>query len=250
MSDRLQKPNLDASSGLLNIREAAGFLHVSEVSLRRWTNDGKLPCLRIGGRKERRFRREDLIAFLDGSSDRSPGHVMIEDIAIERGAHLCSFYKTALGRLKISVPFLAAGLKAGEYCLLIAGPDASEHILGELRTASPDLDAAIRTGKLSVSRGAASGDQMYQELERCFVQALIQGFSAMRLVGDMAWAIDRGIDVDDLMDFEQRYNHDLARRYPIVSLCQYDSRRFSGEVIHEALVCHEDTFNYPLSRFL
>src|SRR5207244_2512321 len=42
---------------LLDIREAAGFLRVSETSLRRWTNAGQLPCLRIGGRRERRFRR-------------------------------------------------------------------------------------------------------------------------------------------------------------------------------------------------
>ena len=122
MPDQVQKrkPN----SELLNIREAANFLHVSEVSLRRWTNAGKLPCLRVGGRKERRFRRDDLVAFLDSDSKRSsirqasdepsPGPVMIEDFAIERGAHLCSFYKSDLGRLKLSVSFLAAGLADGD----------------------------------------------------------------------------------------------------------------------------------------
>src|SRR5258707_1137605 len=48
----------------LTISEAAGFLHVSEVSLRRWTNSGKLRCFRVGGRNERRFLVEDLIAFM------------------------------------------------------------------------------------------------------------------------------------------------------------------------------------------
>ena len=258
MPDQVQKQT--PTSELLNIREAASFLHVSEVSLRRWTNDGKLPCLRVGGRKERRFRRDDLVAFLDNDSKRSssrltsdehsPGPVMIEDFAIERGAHLCSFYKSDLGRLKLSVSFLAAGLADGEFCMLIAGPGAGTHILENLLTVYPELDAARSNGQLLVSDGAQSGDQMYRELEGSFVQALTRGYSAMRLVGDMAWAIDRGIDLDDLMEFEQRYNHDLAQRYPIVSLCQYDSRLFPGEVIHEALVCHEDTFNYPLSRFL
>jgi len=175
---------------------------------------------------------------------------MIEDFAIERGAHLCSFYKSDLGRMKLSVSFLAAGLADGEFCMLIAGPRAGMHILENLLTVYPALDAARSNGQLLVSDGAQSGDQMYRELEGSFVQALTRGYSAMRLVGDMAWAIDRGIDLDDLMGFEQRYNHDLAQRYPIVSLCQYDSRLFPGEVIHEALVCHEDTFNYPLSRFL
>ena len=49
---------------LLDIREAAAFLRVSATSLRRWTNAGQLPCLRIGGRHERRFRRADLLAFM------------------------------------------------------------------------------------------------------------------------------------------------------------------------------------------
>src|SRR5207245_2886205 len=44
-----------STSDLLDIREAAAFLRVSETSLRRWTNAGRLPCLRIGGRRERRL---------------------------------------------------------------------------------------------------------------------------------------------------------------------------------------------------
>ena len=113
MANRVQELKPDTNPELLNIREAASLLHVSEISLRRWTNAGKLPCLRIGGRKERRFRREDLIEFLNSSSDGTPGSrapdetsprpAMIEDFAIERGDHLCSFYKSDLGRLKISV---------------------------------------------------------------------------------------------------------------------------------------------------
>src|ERR1700675_3984451 len=48
----------------LTIGEAAEFLHVSEISLRRWTNSGKLRCFRVGGRNERRFLIEDLLAFM------------------------------------------------------------------------------------------------------------------------------------------------------------------------------------------
>ena len=49
---------------LLDIEQAARFLNVSETSLRRWTNDGRLACLRVGRRRERRFRKADLLAFL------------------------------------------------------------------------------------------------------------------------------------------------------------------------------------------
>jgi excisionase family DNA binding protein len=50
---------------LLDIEQAAKFLNVSETSLRRGTNAGRLACLRVGRRRERRFRRADLLAFME-----------------------------------------------------------------------------------------------------------------------------------------------------------------------------------------
>src|SRR5207237_189841 len=65
---------------LLDIAQAAAFLHVSPMSLRRWTNSGRLSCFRIGGRRERRFRRADLLALLERSGEptrapQAPGHL-------------------------------------------------------------------------------------------------------------------------------------------------------------------------------
>src|SRR2546430_9013310 len=63
---------------LLDIKQAAALLQVSEASLRRWTNAGRLACFRVGGRRERRFRRADLMAFLEshpfaaGAAGREP----------------------------------------------------------------------------------------------------------------------------------------------------------------------------------
>src|SRR2546430_5559444 len=75
---------------LLDIAQAAAFLHVSPMSLRRWTNSGRLPCFRVGGRRERRFRRADLLALLERSG---------EPMRAPRAAgHLCGLYtSTAAG---------------------------------------------------------------------------------------------------------------------------------------------------------
>jgi transcriptional repressor of dcmA and dcmR len=244
---------------LLDIRQAAALLNVSEVSLRRWTNDGRLPCLRVGSRRVRRFRREDLYAFLD--SDRGPAKagtrvdsvgnaVGLDGMAIERGSHLCALYQNDLGRLKHARPFLADGIREDETCLLIAAAEVQEQILSGLRARGVDVERALRDGRLIVSEGMASGPEMFDFLERLLVNAGGEGGRLFRLVGDMAWALDKGIGIDELMAFERDYNHCLARRFPIVSLCQYDTRRFTGTAVHEALLCHQDTFSYQLSRFL
>ena len=49
---------------LLNTKEAARFLRVSEASIRRWTNSGLLPARRLGPRRERRFELSELEHFL------------------------------------------------------------------------------------------------------------------------------------------------------------------------------------------
>jgi transcriptional repressor of dcmA and dcmR len=259
--DLRQKGHAEESDGrgFLNIREAAQFLNVSEVSLRRWTNSGRLPCLRVGRRRERRFTKDDLVAFLqvqsrgrpvEAPAKRSRTPVVLEDLTIERGNHLCSLYRNDLGRLKLAVPLLAEGLRHGEVCFLNAAPEARDDILRNLRDVYAPVDQAIADGRLVLSEGRPSGPEMYDYLERQFTMASRPGDWLFRLVGDMAWAIHQGIDIDDLMAFERYYNHTLGRRFPIVSLCQYDTRLFSGLAVHEALMCHEDTFSYPLSRFL
>src|SRR3982074_2152102 len=97
------------TNDLLDIGEAARFLNVSETSLRRWTNAGALPCLRVGRRRERRFRRADLLAFMEHQPLRAnhgesrpadgPSPRGVEDaITLTQGSHLCGFYDSDLGR--------------------------------------------------------------------------------------------------------------------------------------------------------
>ena len=60
-----QKP-APASDGMLTAREIARFLNVHINTVRRWSNRGMLKTYRIGTRGDRRFRREDVVAFLKG----------------------------------------------------------------------------------------------------------------------------------------------------------------------------------------
>lgn len=49
---------------LLPLREVARILKVHKETLRRWDNTGKLKAIRIGDRKDRRYRAEDIIPLL------------------------------------------------------------------------------------------------------------------------------------------------------------------------------------------
>src|SRR3981081_4831305 len=58
---------------LLTTREAATFLKVSEASIRRWTDSGLLPASRVGRRRARRVREEDLRTFMEGGPAQATG---------------------------------------------------------------------------------------------------------------------------------------------------------------------------------
>lgn len=246
----------DQNSELLNIKEAAAILKVSEASLRRWTNSGRLACMRLGAKKERRFRREDLMSFLENRDTHEspsvgrPAEVLLEGVAIEYGSHICTLYGNDYGRLKWSVPFLVDGLKNGDCCFLIASKAMRDEILGHVRKASNKLDEAIETGQLIQSSGIPDGEAMCRFVEQSIFTARQAGLRSFRLLGDMTWCLDLGMTNDQLFEYERRFDREIGHRYPLVAVCQYDTRDFTGPAVLNALQCHEDTFRYPLSRFL
>ena len=59
----------DQASGMLTITEASQILHVHKNTLRRWTEQGILKTYRIGNRRDRRFRAEDIAVLLIGENE-------------------------------------------------------------------------------------------------------------------------------------------------------------------------------------
>jgi len=127
---------------LLDIREAAALLRVSETSLRRWTNAGRLPCLRVGGRRERRFRRADLLAFLsgEGATGHSPSR-----------SHFCGLYTSDLSRVREAAAFLAGGLQPRTLSMLVAAPDVQRAVIELLERDRPATRNDLETGRLTLA---------------------------------------------------------------------------------------------------
>ncbi len=56
---------------LITIKEAAQFLRVSPLTLKRWGKRGKLPAIRINSRGDRRYKKEAILWLL-GITQNSP----------------------------------------------------------------------------------------------------------------------------------------------------------------------------------
>ena len=58
---------------MLTTTEVAYLLHVHPNTVRQWANKGLINTYRLGTRRDRRFRREDVDSFISGNgSDHGP----------------------------------------------------------------------------------------------------------------------------------------------------------------------------------
>src|SRR5947208_6038360 len=130
---------------LLDIKQAAQFLKVSETSLRRWTNAGRLACLRVGRKRERRFRRTDLLAFVEQQP------VAGAALSCLPRSHMCGLYASDLSRVNLAVAFLADGLHPWSVSYLAAAREARDQAFAQLRPAPPSLHGGIPASILQPS---------------------------------------------------------------------------------------------------
>jgi excisionase family DNA binding protein len=79
--------NNDQLEAMLTARQVAEFLQVSISTVRRWSDRGLLKYYRIGSRGDRRYRREDVMRFIQRSSRVSRMEDLERDMIshIERG---------------------------------------------------------------------------------------------------------------------------------------------------------------------
>jgi excisionase family DNA binding protein len=57
--------NAEHISEMLTIREVARIFHVHPNTLRRWSNNGRIRAYRITERGDRRYKREEIVRFLE-----------------------------------------------------------------------------------------------------------------------------------------------------------------------------------------
>lgn len=233
----------------LTITEAAEFLQVSETSLRRWTNSGKLRCFRIGGRSERRFLKEDLVAFMRTMNLRpelqlAETETLSESVSEER--HICLFFINQDEQWQMMRPYLLEHLGAGVPVLYIQDSTPAERIVELLRSEGLPTDELFKRGLLRILKpeeaylltGRFDAQRMLAFMESAILGALAAGYKRVFLTGEMTWSLPNVPGAESMMQYEALLNP-LVDKYPGVTIvCQYDLRRFDGPSVLEALLTH------------
>ena len=244
------------SRQLLNTAEAARFLRVSQASIRRWSDAGLLASHRVGRRRERRFAESDLTQFLNRSAEppapsQHDAAIYVGGLAIPVPGHLATFYSSDAGRMRLTVPFLAEGLRSGQHCFLAATDEVLKVYMKALTNQDGiDLKTAAANGQWSaVGFDGASVDKAVAFWEGKFAHILSKSPSVIRHVGEMATVRRMFPTEDEMLRFEEAYEV-MCRRYPVAAICQYDAREFDGPSVLEAIKAHPDVFDFGIAKLV
>jgi hypothetical protein len=170
----------------------------------------------------------------------------IPGLEVSQGDHVCAFYHGIPDRDEVLLPFLRAGLAAGDKCICVLDGSDPDRILGEVR-AGPGAElkpAAHQLDVLAVEQaylltGSFASDRMLDFWDDNVSAALrADGFTFVRSVGDTSWAFRRDPGTaNEMIVYESRLNRFLPL-YPQVILCLYDLELLSGEMIVDVVKTH------------
>ena len=156
-------------------------------------------------------------------------------IEVAKGDHIGHYYQHADECVSVATDILAAGLgEVSDKCVCLAVPDTLERIKASLSERGIDTEAAIRSNQLVMFNGHGSPKDLRARMD-WELASVPSEHRMLRWIGDMTWAFVKMATAETLMEFECLAN---GEKLPAVLFCQYDIRRFPGNVIVDALKSH------------
>ncbi|MCI0428089.1 MAG: MEDS domain-containing protein [Nitrospiraceae bacterium] len=152
------------------------------------------------------------------------------------GDHIGHFYQTREEWGEVVIPYVRAGLEAGEKCVyLIPSEIERQVLLKALAAAGLHAERALATGQLVLDEGTHDPQALQDFLHRA-ISEIPEKYPFLRWGGDMTWSLKKLPTSESLMTWETHCN--TADNPPAVFLCQYELKVFAGNVVMDALHTH------------
>jgi signal transduction histidine kinase/ActR/RegA family two-component response regulator len=164
---------------------------------------------------------------------------------LRQGDHLCLIYRSAAEQTAALIPYLKAGLAAGERCLFVGHGTSSRRLERALTEGGVDVTGECDRGSLVfvtqrdtwLPGGRFDPGTMMDMLRQAEQQALDDGFSGLRATWNMGWLLEGTPGADRLIEYEAHLNRFLAGSRTC-ALCRYSREGSSPDTIQGALHTH------------
>jgi hypothetical protein len=165
--------------------------------------------------------------------------------------HVCAFFHDDAEEDRALLPFMKEGLMAGEKIVATIDPAQRDEHIRRLAAAGIESSAAERQGRFDLrawtethlSGGTFDPQRTLGFFSQLSQRASIQGFPLTRFITHMEWALEDGVILTDLLEYEASANEIWMRPTGSINpvICAYDLRRFSAEVIVDVMRTHPMT---------
>jgi anti-anti-sigma regulatory factor len=174
------------------------------------------------------------------------GKGMVERLQL--GDHVCAFADGVDECLDVMAQTVADGLDAGDKIMVFTESLQPIAALAGVAARGVAVQPAQRDGRLHVlpagkaylPAGRFEPSRMLSSLAGHIDQAAAEGRRGLRVVGDMAWALDEPAGVDRLPGYEAQANH-LYMDARALGVCLYDRRSFDADLLRQAAGGHPVT---------
>jgi len=165
---------------------------------------------------------------------------------LKQGDHVCHIYENTSDQLAAAVPFIKDGLARKERCIyIVEGRPFEELVVEALSVAGVDVDKERERGALRIltkrdshlPSGKFLPEAMIAFWRHAEIDALADGFSGLRGIGEMSWTLRPEPGWEGLIEFEALVN-DLAKNSKVKFLCQYNRSQFDSPCILDVVRAH------------
>jgi signal transduction histidine kinase len=164
---------------------------------------------------------------------------------LQPGDHLCCLYASEEEHRALLSPFLRQGLERHEKVLYIVDGHTAGQILAYLSADGVEVNQYLQRGQLAVlssdhaymQGGQFDPERMMALLRSETDRAVGERYNALRVSGEMSWALKGLPGSERIAEYEARLNTFFPGSR-CLAICQYDRRRFDPRVLLDVLETH------------
>ena len=167
----------------------------------------------------------------------------------KQGDHICVFYEDEDVLLDFLVPYFEEGLANGERCFCAQTPAMVERIRTRLLLSGNVDPRALElhtTDEVYFSTGAFAPVALMGLLKDSIADARQQGFTGIRMAGEMSFAAHGLCECDQLLEYE-RLVEEAFPLCPALGVCQYKISAFAPEVLESVLAAHRKSLTNTMA---
>ncbi|MCU1500226.1 MAG: hypothetical protein JWM47_4179 [Acidimicrobiales bacterium] len=158
------------------------------------------------------------------------------------GTHICYLYSDEEERKRFMSLYVSSGIDEREAVTYVAdaGVELLDHAIEGLGIAPPlrqqEQFMVTTAMKTYFPDGRFVPEDMLEHI-RTMYASVPADCAGARATAEMTWALHDIPGAERIIEYEARIN-EVLKTHPITTLCQYDTRKFSGGMIYELLNVH------------